>query len=173
MDKGNVSGHASEAGMQTKWVEVVVATVLLILGVVVVYQSQKLGSGWTSDGPGAGYFPFLTGTLLVISSIGILYQALSIRQAQSEVFVTHAQLRLVLSVLVPAAVYVLGVGFLGIYLASMIYITLFMVILGKYPLLKSVVVALAVNALFFCMFEIWFKVPLYKGSLAPLSFLGY
>jgi hypothetical protein len=30
-----------------------------------------------------------------------------------------------------------------------------------------------VNALFFVMFEVWFKVPLYKGALNPLGFLGY
>jgi hypothetical protein len=30
-----------------------------------------------------------------------------------------------------------------------------------------------VNAVFFLMFEVWFKVPLYKGTLDPLRFLGY
>ena len=173
MDESNASGHAAEAGARTKWVEVVVAAILLMLGTVVVFQSQKLGSGWTSDGPGAGYFPFLIGVVLVISSVGILYQALSMRAESSDVFVTHAQLRLVLSVLVPAAVYVLAAEFLGLYLASAIYIALFMIVLGKYSWVKSVIVALAVNALFFLMFEVWFKVPLFKGSLQPLSFLGY
>jgi hypothetical protein len=27
--------------------------------------------------------------------------------------------------------------------------------------------------LFFLMFEVWFKVPLFKGWLDPLRFLGY
>jgi hypothetical protein len=47
------------------------------------------------------------------------------------------------------------------------------VILGKYSWIKSVLIALAVNTLFFFMFEVWFKVPLFKGSLDPLHFLGY
>ena len=51
--------------------------------------------------------------------------------------------------------------------------TLFMIVLGKYSVLRSVVVGVAVNALFFVMFEVWFKVPLYKGEWHPLSFLGY
>jgi hypothetical protein len=76
-------------------------------------------------------------------------------------------------VLLPAAVYVLGIWFLGIYVASVIYIALFMILLGKYPALKSVVLATIVNAVFFMMFEVWFKVPLYKGLLEPLRFLGY
>ncbi|HVE88059.1 MAG TPA: tripartite tricarboxylate transporter TctB family protein, partial [Burkholderiaceae bacterium] len=27
--------------------------------------------------------------------------------------------------------------------------------------------------IFFMMFEVWFKVPLFKGDLNPLSVLGY
>jgi len=57
--------------------------------------------------------------------------------------------------------------------ASALYIALFMIVLGKYPPLKSVVVAVVVNAVFFMMFEVWFKVPLYKGMLEPLRLLGY
>jgi hypothetical protein len=30
-----------------------------------------------------------------------------------------------------------------------------------------------VSAVCFMMFEVWFKVPLYKGTFHPLSFLGY
>jgi len=79
----------------------------------------------------------------------------------------------VLSVLLPAGVYVLGIWFLGLYVASAIYIALFMIVLGKYAPVRSVVLALIVNAVFFMMFEVWFKVPLYKGTLEPLRFLGY
>jgi hypothetical protein len=48
-----------------------------------------------------------------------------------------------------------------------------MIVLGKYPAWKAVLIGLAVNAAFFAMFEVWFKVPLYKGTLEPLAFLGY
>ena len=78
-----------------------------------------------------------------------------------------------LVVLVPAAVFVGAVNFLGLYVASAIYVAGFMVLLGKFPWWKSVVVALAMATLLFLMFEVWFKVPLFKGSLEPLAFLGY
>jgi hypothetical protein len=48
-----------------------------------------------------------------------------------------------------------------------------MIILGKYPRVKSVVLAFIIMAFFFVLFEVWFKVPLYKGTLEPLRFLGY
>jgi hypothetical protein len=57
--------------------------------------------------------------------------------------------------------------------ASAVYIALFMIILGKFSWIKSVVAALAVNTVFFMMFEVWFKVPLHKGTYDMLSFLGY
>ena len=78
-----------------------------------------------------------------------------------------------LSVLVPAAVFVLAAMFLGLYVASAIYIAAFMIVLGKYPPVKSVVLSVVIVAVFFLMFEVWFKVPLYKGRLDPLRFLGY
>ena len=46
-----------------------------------------------------------------------------------------------------------------------------MIVLGKYSWLKSVAVALVINALLFFMFETWFKVPLYQGTLEPLGLL--
>jgi hypothetical protein len=154
-------------------VDAVVAAVLLIVGVVVMVEARRLGAGWTSDGPGAGYFPFYIGLVLSISSIGIFWQAVISKNKDTGTFVDRQQLRQVVSVFAPAVVYVLAIVFLGIYVASAIYIALFMIVLGKYSPLKSVIIGVAVNAAFFMMFEVWFKVPLYKGTLEPLAFLGY
>jgi len=154
-------------------VDAVVAAVLLVIGIVVVFEARRLGAGWTSDGPGSGYFPFYIGLILCISSIGILYQSLFSKQRDTGTFVDRQQLKQVMSVLWPAVVYVLGIVFLGLYVASAIYIALFMIVLGKYSPVKSVIVAAVVNTAFFLMFEVWFKVPLYKGLFDPLASLGY
>jgi uncharacterized membrane protein YidH (DUF202 family) len=154
-------------------VDAVVATLLFLVGAVVVFEAYKLGAGWSSDGPGAGYFPFYIGLILCISSLGILFQATLSRHKDTATFVDREQLQRVASVFLPALAYVLATVFLGIYVASAVYIALFMVVLGKYRPLKSALIALAVMASFFLMFEVWFKVPLYKGMLEPLAFLGY
>jgi hypothetical protein len=62
---------------------------------------------------------------------------------------------------------------IGIYIASTVYIAVFMVSLGQYSWFKGAVFGLATSIIFFAMFEIWFKVPLPKGMLDPLGFLGY
>jgi hypothetical protein len=167
------SHEGSRTGAATNVVDAVVAVIIIFLGGLVIYGSRKLGSEWTSDGPGAGYFPFYIGLILSIAGAGVLYQALAGKKKNTEVFVDREQLGRVLSVLLPAGVYVLAIQFLGIYVASAIYITLFMVVLGKYAWVKSIAAALVVNAVFFMMFEVWFQVPLHKGSLDLLSGLGY
>lgn len=158
-------------GIATYIVESVVAVCILIMGIVVVQGSRSLGSGWTTDGPGSGYFPFYIGLILCISGAGILYQAL--KNKNNDVFVDQEQIKRVLSVFIPALVYILAVQFVGLYIASVFYIALFMIILGKFSPIKSVITSLFVIVLFFFMFEIWFKVPLFKGQFNPLGFLGY
>ena len=54
-----------------------------------------------------------------------------------------------------------------------IFIAIFMRILGKYPYHKVAAVSLGVMFVFFLMFEVWFKIPLFKGALNPTGFLGY
>jgi Tripartite tricarboxylate transporter TctB family len=153
--------------------DAIVAVCLVVIGVVQIVEARRLGAEWTSDGPGAGYFPFYIGLILLVSGAAILVQSLRARKADDSVFVDSVQLKRVLSVLVPSLFYVGAIMALGIYVASAIFITLFMIVLGKYSVLKSIVIGVAVNALFFMMFEIWFKVPLFKGALEPLRFLGY
>lgn len=158
--------------------DVIVALLLLIGGVVVVVEARRLGAGWTSDGPGAGYFPFYIGLILIAASLGVIWQSTFGRKHQPEsreevTFVTTHQLQRVLSVLLPAGVYVGAVAVLGLYVASALYIAAFMSLLGRYAWWKGVAVGVGVAVAFFLMFEVWFKVPLYKGVLDPLSFLGY
>lgn len=164
---------AERRGVPTFAVEAVVALLVLGLGLLVMFGSRKLGSGWTSDGPGAGYFPFYISLILVVSGAGILYQALFGKKRNTEIFVDSEQLVRVLTVLIPALVYVGAIQVIGIYVASAIYIAGFMIVLGKYSYAKGIALALVISALFFLMFEVWFKVPLAKGLLHPLSFLGY
>jgi len=172
------------AGISTRAMEIAVAAILFALGALVVFDSVRLGAGWADDGPQSGYFPFYIGLLLCISSVATLAQvaladwkrrgefrgAIAERRSQ---FVAWGPLRLVLSILLPAAVYVAGVQLIGIYVASAIYVTAFMRWLGKYPWPRSAAVGAGVSVVLFLMFEVWFKVPLYKGLYDPLAWLGF
>ncbi len=161
----------NERGVPARTMEIVVALLLFLGGAIVVFDSWRLGARWGSDGPQSGYFPFYIGILLCIASAATLAQAMV--GGSGKLFVTWSRLRPVLTVLVPAGIYVLLVQYIGLYVASAIYIALFMVLLGRYSWLRGIAVGVLLNAGFFLMFEVWFKVPLWKGEWNPLGFLGY
>ena len=165
------SEGGARRGISLHSVEVVVALLVFALGLTILIGSWKLGSKWTSDGPGPGYFPFYISLIMCISGAGVAIQAL--RKRSDGIFADGQQLKQVMIVLLPAAVYVLAVQLVGIYVASAIYIALFMTLLGKYSPVKSTLAALVIMVLFFLLFEVWFKVPLYKGTFNMLQFTGY
>jgi len=171
MQSDSVPAH-DESGITTWVVEAAVAVALFALGALVAFKSWQLGAGWRDDGPGAGYFPFYIGLLICIASAVVAFGAFRHSSRDTEVFVTHQQLRRVLTVLLPSLGFVVAVQLIGIYLGSVLFIAGFMIWVGKYHWAKSVAIALVVMALAYAMFEIWFKVPLFKGAFHLLSFLG-
>lgn len=174
MDNKQSAGNVARQGISVRAAEIVVALILMGLGGLVVFDSVRLGFRWAADGPEAGYFPFYIGFFICAASVITLGQILFGKDRDgSKVFVEWGQLKLVLSVLVPATVYVLGIQWIGIYVASVVYIAFFMVWLGKYNWIKSALLGIAVSVVAFMMFEIWFKVPLFKGEFNPLSLIGY
>ena len=164
----------TESVISMRAMEIVTALAFIALGFVVMTGSIKLGHSWGSDGPEAGYFPFYVSLIIIISSAITLYQAVVVnKNKKKESFVDKESFGQVMAVLLPAFVFVLGVQLIGIYVSSAIYIAIFMVWLGKYPIWKAVVVALGVSAALYFMFEFWFQVPLPHGSwFNPLEFLG-
>lgn len=158
-------------GVSTKTMELVVAVAILLLGLLVMSDSHRIGSGWAEDGPQAGYFPFYVGLFLCVSSIWTLLHTLFSRRTDAGVFVSNKKLLLVLSVLVPSAIYVAAIYFIGIYVASAIFIGAFMYWHGRFPWLKIILVSAIVPVSMFLLFEVWFLVPLPKGPLEAL--IGY
>jgi len=158
-------------GVSVKTMEIVVALLTLALGLVVIYDSRRVGAGWAEDGPQAGYFPFYIGVILCIASVWTLWRTVFSGKAAAGVFVSHKKLRLVLSVFIPAVVYVAATYFIGIYVASAVFIGAFMYWHGRFAWTRIVPVSLSVPVSMFLLFEVWFLVPLPKGPLEAL--IGY
>ena len=148
--------------------EIVVAALFLLLGAIVAYDSVRLGARWAADGPQPGYFPFYLGLLICISAAATGLFALRMPAEKNRTFVEVGQLKLVLSVLIPSAVFAGMVGWLGIYVSGALFIALFMRWLGKYPWWKVALVSIGNSVVFYLIFEIWFLVPLPKGPLEAL-----
>jgi len=163
--------QATQSVARTVVVDLVVAGIILLLGLLVAWDSTRLGASWGSDGPGPGYFPFYIGLLLCVSSLVIGAQACMKLARDRHVFVERGQLRQVLVILLPSTAYVLGVQLIGIYVSSAVFIVLFMRYVGRYSWARGLAVGVGVSATSFVLFEIWFTIPLPKGPLEAL--FGY
>lgn len=162
---------SSEYTVSYRSVDAAVALLFMALSCVVMWDSWNIGAAWASDGPQAGYFPFYIGLIMFIASLGTLVQSIVTKTPNLATFVEKSQLKSVLSVLVPTAIFVALIPFLGIYVSGAIFIAFFMVVIGKYNILKAIPVAVAVPVALFMLFEIWFLIPLPKGPVENM--LGF
>jgi putative tricarboxylic transport membrane protein len=157
-------------GPSHRSVEAGVTLVMAAIGLVTVFGSLKIGAGWGADGPQAGFLPFYIGSSLILASAVNLAQVL-MHTPDGQLFAAWSQLRRVMAVVIPTAVYVFAIPYLGIYLASTLLIAVFMRWLGHYPWHTVAAIAIGMPVLTFFLFEIWFLVPLPKGPLEHQ--LGY
>ncbi len=157
--------------VSTRTMEIVVALLFMAAGTLVMMDSLRIGAGWVDpDGPQAGYFPMRMGAIMAISSLLILVHKLR-AGGPGRAFVNVHALKQVLLVLIPAAVFVAAVNFVGMYVSAAVYIASFMIYMGRYNWLISAGIGLAVVTVLFLMFEVWFLVPLPKGPIE--DFFGY
>src|SRR5258706_8716700 len=172
--------HASEQdpGQEQKLVtnrtmEIAVALLFLAASAVFISDSLRLGITWgDNEGPASGYFPFYIAVIMAAASVISLANALrDTEQGGDRTFVSRPAFGRVLAVLVPSVIYVGLVKFIGIYVASALFIIAFMLLVGREGIIKSLAVGIGVPIAIFVMFEIWFLVPLPKGPLEQM--LGY
>src|ERR1700694_5838068 len=145
-------------------VDVLTAVVLMLLGGVVIADSVRLGIGWGTDGPKSGFFPFWLALLMLAACALILIQ--SVRRQFAAPLVTREQLSPVLKVLWPAAAAVALMQFVGLYVASALYMAFYMRLVGRHGWLVVIGLAVLVPVVTFFVFETWFLVPMPKGPLA-------
>ena len=169
------AGAQQRHGVPTYVVEAAVAAILLALALLVAQSSLKLGAGWTTDGPGSGYFPFYIGVILCIAVGRHAVPGAAGQEAQ------HGHLRRQRAAQARAGGAGAGAGvrgrhrsWSGMYVASAIYIAALHDRAGQVSATPRAWPSAVITAvLFFLMFEVWFKVPLFKGTFDPLAFLGY
>lgn len=166
----SVNEAGGGSGPSHRSVEVGVAIAMAILALIGIYGSLQNGVGWGPDGPRAGFFPFYV-ALIVLISCAVNLATVIRRMDGTKLFAEWGQLRQVFSVIVPTAIYVGLVPYIGIYVSSALLIAVFMRWFGRYNWFMVALIAILVPILTFVTFEIWFLVPLPKGPLE--NWLGY
>ncbi|MDZ4791853.1 MAG: tripartite tricarboxylate transporter TctB family protein [Hyphomicrobiales bacterium] len=151
--------------------EITVAILFMMVAVVVMYDSWRIGAQWGDFGPQSGFFPFYVGLAMFASSALTLFSHIQKSERDSLNFVGKSQFWLVLKVFLPTVVFVALIGQLGIYFSAAIYLAFFMWWIGGYQIQKSIPAGAVLACFLFWLFEQAFKVPLPKGPLeAALGF---
>jgi hypothetical protein len=109
--------------------------------------------------------------IICVAAAVVLFQGLFGKGERNKVFVTFGRLRHVMAVLLPTIVFVLAIKFVGIYVASAIFIAAFMRVMDRFSWLKTIGISVGVSVALFWLFELQFTVPLPKGPLE--SMFGY
>jgi putative tricarboxylic transport membrane protein len=158
--------HA-EAGPSQRGVEIGVVVFMAALALIGIFGSLSVGAGWADDGPEAGFFPFYVSLILLLACVINLVSILRHDWARA-IFVTWPQSRQVMTVVIPTTIYVFLVPEIGIYIASMLLIAVFMKKLGGYGWAKVIAVSIGVPVFIYLIFENWFLVPLPKGPIEAM-----
>jgi putative tricarboxylic transport membrane protein len=158
------------AGPSHRSVELGVTLAIAVFALIVIAGSVQAGVGWGAEGPKAGFFPFYVG-LVILGSSMVNFGAAVSERPDGELFAEWGQLGKVMAMLVPTAIYVALVPWIGIYVASALLIAAFMRWLGHYAWSMVAAVAVGVPVATFLVFEKWFLVPLPKGPIE--AYLGF
>jgi hypothetical protein len=158
------------AGPSHRGVEIGVAVATALFAIIVIYGSLQAGIDWGAEGPRAGFFPFYIGLFILGGSVVNFVQIFTVGTKRGP-FADWAQLRQVMSVVVPAGIYVALVPWIGIYVASALLIAVFMKWLGRYGWGLVLAIAIGMPIATFVVFEHWFLVPLPKGPIE--EWLGF
>jgi putative tricarboxylic transport membrane protein len=146
-------------------VDMVVSVLLAAFAAVMAYDNWKTGMSWSFDGPQAGYFPFYLSVILGSAALYGMVASYFSKVEAREVFVTHDQLRRVLQVFVPTLLFIIGIQWLGIYVASFLLVAGFMRFVGHIAWWKCLLTSLAFTAAMFVVFDVAFDVIMPKGPL--------
>ena len=148
--------------------EIAVASVAALAGVIICYGSLEIGIGWGDAGPQSGYFPFYIGLFIVIASCGVMIEAIIAQRRHRQVFLTREQGHRIMIFFLPMLGFVAGSMVLGLYVSLGLYLFGVMTIQGKFSVAKALAVCLSTIVIFYFVFEKWFQVPLLKGPLEAL-----
>ena len=149
--------------------DLITASILGILGGLVIVDAMRLGVGWGIDGPKSGFFPFWLALIMVTCCAIIMAQ--QARKAIRSAFIDPGKLSPVLKVLWPAILAVALMQWLGLYVASALYLGFYMRWVGRHSWTAVISLAFGIPLVTFLIFERWFYVPMPKGPLE--AWLGY
>ena len=156
MDRPVITRRAAELGF---------AAMTGAFGLVIAWGAREFGVGWSPSGPEPGTFPFYIGALIAAASLGNAAVALGRDPRFAAQFLSRAQLGRVAAFALPIVVFVLLALWLGLYVATALYLFFAMRAQGGYSTPHALAVGVGLPVALYLLLEKGFQTPLLKGPL--------
>lgn len=145
--------------------EIFMAFLLIVIGVITLVDSVRLGFGWGMSGPESGFFPFYLGVGTIICSLLVLLNLFKKyrKGGAGERLMPEGALTPILWVLIPATVMIVISEFVGLHIAAALYLGFYMRAVGKIGWVTTILVSLLVPISLYIAFDKLFLVPLPQG----------
>jgi hypothetical protein len=149
---------------------------ILAIGTVVILDARQYGIfGWGSAGPQPGLYPFLLGIGVIAGGLVVVGQTVlrAPRAEAGEPFIPPGALKPILSVAIPAALTLVLTQFIGLYLASGLYLAVYMRWIGRHRWITVAACSILIPLSGYILFDKLFLIPVPEGSLTGRLGLGF
>ena len=153
-------------------VEIGTIVVFLLLGILLLFESMRLGPGWGESGPQPGFFPFVLTILLVLGTLGVAYVNIYRHPESRPFFEVSQEVTDLLKVGIPILVVVALIRWLGLYITSGLYIGFFMAWYGRFRWYWALAGAILLPAVLWLTLRYGFNISmpmsvLYRRNILP------
>ncbi len=145
--------------------DIVVAVLFMLVGIVVLADSVRLGFKWGMSGPESGFFPFYLGAGMVVGSLIVLFNAIVKfrKEGAGKRLMPPGALKPILWVIVPSTAMVVVVEFVGLHIAAALFLGFYMRTVGKIRWATTLLISIVAPLSLYITFDKLFLVPLPQG----------
>ncbi|NIS61132.1 MAG: hypothetical protein GTO13_10645 [Proteobacteria bacterium] len=153
-------------------VELLWAAAFLVVAVVVIGESFRLGFGWEEHGPQAGFAPFWLAIVMVICG-GIIFLRGLLTKVQESFFMSRPAMWAMIWVFLTSTLLAFMIWTLGMYIATVVFAVLFACWLGRHPWYVALGFAIIMALSVFYGMEKGLTIPLPKSPAYAKGWLPF
>jgi putative tricarboxylic transport membrane protein len=148
-----------------KKAEIWVSLAFVLLGIIVIADSVRLGFMWGRSGPESGFFPFYLGAGVVIASLIVLFNAVNQyrKQGEGKPLMPPGALKPILWVVIPSTAMVMVTELVGLHIAAALFLGFYMRAVGKIGWTTTLLVSIIAPLSLYITFDKLFLIPLPQG----------
>ena len=145
--------------------EIVVSALFMLVGIIVIADSVRLGFMWGRTGPASGFFPFYLGVGVVIASVIVLFNAFALyrKKGAGGPLMPPGALKPILWVVIPSTAMVAVTELVGLHIAAALFLGFYMRAVGKIQWGTTLLISVIAPLSLYITFDKLFLIPLPQG----------